>query len=152
MQCFLLLYKHKETLHLLMSNRRYKYHYFYKITNKNTQQYYFGIHSTNNLNDNYMGSGTFLKREYKKWGKEHFVKEILKFFNDRETLAEYESKVVNEDILSDPLCLNVAKGGITGFEDGFTIGLVTVRDSDGKCFDVKKNRPSLYFRGTYISY
>lgn len=36
MQCFLLLYIHKETLHLLMSNR----------------QYYFGIHSTNDLNGN----------------------------------------------------------------------------------------------------
>lgn len=141
MQCFLLLYIRKETLHLLMSNRQYKYHYFYKIINKNTHQYYFGIHSTNNLNDNYMGSGSFLKREYKKWGKDNFVKEILKFFDDRKTLAEYEAKVVNENILSDPLCLNVSKGGITGFEYGFTVGLVTVRDSDGNCFDVKKTDP-----------
>ena len=146
MQCFLLLYIHKETLHLLMSNRQYKYHYFYKIINKNTQQYYFGIHSTNDLNDNYMGSGSFLKREYKKWGKDNFVKEILKFFDDRKTLAEYEAKVVNENILSDPLCLNVAKGGITGFEDGFTVGLITVRDSDGNCFDVKKT-DSRYLSG-----
>ena len=150
MQCFLLLYKHKETLHLLMNNRLYRYHYFYKITNKVTQQYYFGIHSTNDLNDNYMGSGSFLKVEYKKWGKENFFKEILKFFDDRETLAKYESKVVNEDILSDPLCLNIAKGGITGFEDGFTIGLVTVRDSDGNCFDVKKSDPR-YISGELVS-
>ena len=144
MQCILLLYKHKDTLHLLMNNtntRSYKYHYFYRIINKNTNQYYFGIHSTNNLNDNYMGSGTFLKKEYREHGKENFIKEILKFFDDRKTLLEYEKKIVNEDILSDPLCLNIAKGGVTSSEEHFTTGLVTVRDIHGNCFDVKKNDP-----------
>ena len=133
-----------------MNNKTYKYHYFYRIINKNTQQYYFGIHSTNNLNDNYMGSGVFLKKEYKKWGKDSFIKEILKFFESREKLIKYEQTIVNENILSDPLCLNIIKGGIAGLEDGFTTGLVTVRDDSGNCFDVK-NTDTRFLSGELVS-
>lgn len=133
-----------------MNKRIYKYHYFYRIINKNTQEYYFGIHSTNNLNDNYMGSGTFLKKEYKKWGKDSFIKEILKFFDNREDLIKYEQLIVNENVLQDPLCLNIIRGGIAGLESGFTTGLVTVRDENGNCFDVKTTDPR-YNSGELIS-
>ena len=50
------------------------YHYFYKITNKLNNHYYYGIHSTDNLNDGYMGSGRKLRRainKYKKVKKEY---------------------------------------------------------------------------------
>ena len=143
-------YKHKETLHLLMNNRVYKYHYFYRITNKKTGQFYFGIHSTNNLNDNYMGSGTFLKKEYRLWGKDMFYKEILKFFETREDLIKYEQAIVNEDVLNNPLCLNIIKGGLAGLGTGFTVGLVTVKDSSGNYFDVKTNDPR-YISGELVS-
>lgn len=149
MYSFLLLYKHKETIHYLMK-KEYKYHYLYKITNKHTSQFYFGIHSTNDLNDNYMGSGTLIKREYKKHGKDQFIKEFIKFFDNRQDLIKYEQEIVNEDILKDPLCLNITKGGKAGLEDGFTVGLVTVRDKDGNCFDVKKNDPR-YISGELVS-
>lgn len=128
----------------------YKYHYFYKITNKYTNQYYLGIHSTNDLNDNYMGSGTFLKKEYKKYGRDCFVKEILKFFDNREDLIDYEKQIVNENTLKDALCLNIIKGGVASLEQGFTIGLVTVQDKDGNCFDVKTNDPR-YLSGELVS-
>lgn len=143
-------YKHKETLHLLMNNRVYKYHYFYRITNKKTGQFYFGIHSTNDLNDNYMGSGTFLKKEYRLWGKDMFYKEILKFFETREDLIKYEQAIVNEDVLNNPLCLNIIKGGLAGLGAGFTVGLVTVKDSSGNYFDVKTNDPR-YISGELVS-
>ena len=45
-----------------------KYHYFYKITNVINNHYYYGIHSTDDLNDGYMGSGTRLHYAYKKYG------------------------------------------------------------------------------------
>ena len=43
-----------------------KYYYFYKITNLINDHYYYGIHSTNDLDDNYMGSGTRLWKAYEK--------------------------------------------------------------------------------------
>ena len=97
-----------------------------------------------------MGSGTFLKKEYKKWGKDSFIKEILKFFDNREDLIKYEQLIVNENVLQDPLCLNIIRGGIAGLESGFTSGLVTVRDKNGNCFDVKTMDPR-YISGELIS-
>ena len=88
-----------------------KYNYFYKITNLINQHYYYGIHSTNNLNDNYMGSGSRLKIAYQKYGIENFKKEILRFFDTRKEALEYEEEVVNETLVNDTSCYNLIKGG-----------------------------------------
>ena len=90
----------------------YKYHYFYKITNLLNNKYYYGIHSTNDLNDHYMGSGKRITAAIKKYGIENFSKEILKFFDSRLEMFEYEHLIVNEEILKDPQCYNLVIGGI----------------------------------------
>ena len=88
-----------------------QFHYFYKITNLLTQQFYYGIHSTDNINDNYMGSGTRLRIAYQKYGIENFTKEILKFFDTRKECADYEASVVTEQLINDKNCYNIIKGG-----------------------------------------
>ena len=118
-----------------------KYHYFYKITNTQTGEYYYGIHSTNNINDNYMGSGVRINRLYKIFGKKQFTKEIIKYFNTRDEALNYEKEFVNENVLSDILCLNMIEGGVGSYTDSSTKGLVTVRDSKGNCFDVSIDDP-----------
>lgn len=52
-----------------------KYNYFYKITNNiNNHYYYYGIHSTDNINDGYMGSGYRLQYAYKNMVLKIFLK------------------------------------------------------------------------------
>jgi len=106
-----------------------KYHYFYKITNNLNGHYYYGIHSTSNLEDGYMGSGYRLKRAYKKYGVENFTKKILKYFDSRKEASDYEAEVVNELLVEDKNCYNLINGG-----EKFNLSkLVT-------CFDTKEKK------------
>lgn len=87
------------------------YHYLYKILNNITGEYYYGAHSTEDLNDGYFGSGTQLKNNIKIFGKSNFTKIILEFFPDRSTLMNEEKRIVNKEMLKDPKCLNIILGG-----------------------------------------
>jgi group I intron endonuclease len=97
-----------------MARKEKKYHYIYKTTNLKNGKYYIGMHSTDNLEDGYMGSGKRLKRSLNKHGKENFKFEILEFFSDRKSLIEGEKKLVNEELLKDSLSMNIKKGGEGG--------------------------------------
>ncbi len=94
-----------------------KYHYIYKITCKVTNRYYIGMHSTDNMNDGYFGSGKRLWYSIRKYGKENHIKEILEFFETREALKECEAKLVDENTLKDELCMNLTVGGQNGCGD-----------------------------------
>jgi len=72
------------------------------------------MHSTNNLDDGYIGSGTVLAKSIRKYGKENFVKEILEYFTDRDSLRKREGEIVNEDFVNDKMCMNVRLGGEKG--------------------------------------
>lgn len=98
-----------------MPRKQKKYHFIYKTTNKLTNKFYIGMHSTDNLNDGYLGSGKRLWYSIRKYGKENHKIEILEFFETREKLRDKEIEIINEDILNDPLCINLKKGGDGGF-------------------------------------
>lgn len=89
----------------------YRYHYFYMITNLLNNKIYCGIHSTNNLHDNYMGSGKALHAAYKKYGMDNFKKEIVKFFDTREEALLYESEIVNQEFVNRLDTYNLCCGG-----------------------------------------
>lgn len=95
----------------MFCNNDYKYHYFYKITNTINNKIYYGIHSTNDLDDGYMGSGRALIRAFKKYGKENFIKEIIKFFDTREELSNYEREQVTEEFIKEDNNYNISIGG-----------------------------------------
>lgn len=96
-----------------------KYHYFYKITNQVNGKYYYGIHSTDDLDDGYKGSGLRLSLAYKKYGEGNFKKEIIKFFETRKEASEYEESVVTEDEVNSEDCYNLTIGGDRGICNAF---------------------------------
>jgi group I intron endonuclease len=98
-----------------MPRKEYTHHFIYKVTNIINNKFYIGMHSTNNLEDGYLGSGDRIKRSINKYGKENFKFEILEKFTNRELLKEREKELVNEDLLRNILCMNLVLGGSGGF-------------------------------------
>ena len=94
---------------------RKKYHFIYKTTNLLSGKFYIGMHSTDDLNDGYLGSGTLLKRSINKHGKENHSIEILEFVNSREELAAREKEIVSLQEIAKKECMNLKVGGDGGF-------------------------------------
>mgnify|MGYP000965306345 CR=1 FL=1 len=80
-----------------MTRKSHKFNYIYKITNTKNRNYYIGMHSTHNLDDGYMGGGKRITNSVRKHGKDAHTKEILEYFDDRESLRQKEIEIVNED-------------------------------------------------------
>lgn len=93
-----------------------KFHFIYKTTCTVTGKWYIGMHSTDNLDDGYLGSGQVLWRSIKRHGKQNHTVEILEFCNDRKTLALREQEVLTEEVRQNPQCMNIAPGGIGYFD------------------------------------
>ena len=91
-----------------------KYHFIYKTTNLINGKYYIGMHSTNDLKDGYLGSGKYLWYSIRKYGKENFKCEILEHLNNRDELSQREKEIITEDLIKDPLCMNLKLGGRGG--------------------------------------
>tara|TARA_R110000868_G_scaffold4290_3_gene27256 strand:- start:321 stop:980 length:660 start_codon:yes stop_codon:yes gene_type:complete len=89
-------------------------HYIYKTTCDVTNRYYIGMHSTNNLEDGYMGSGLRLRRSIRKYGEDNHTKEILGFYDNRKLLSEAEKEAITEDMVVDKDCMNLRGGGEGG--------------------------------------
>jgi len=86
-------------------------HIIYKTTNKVNGRYYIGRHSTDNLNDGYLGSGQGIKNAINKYGKENFTREIIATAETTDDLWELEKEIVNEEIVKDSKSYNQAYGG-----------------------------------------
>lgn len=93
------------------ASHRRKFHLIYKTTCLVTNKYYFGMHSTDDLSDGYIGSGKILQYSVKKYGKENHHCEIFEMLPDRESLALREAEIVCKDKLIDPDCMNLCGGG-----------------------------------------
>lgn len=93
-----------------------KYHYIYKIT-RDDGRYYIGMHSTDNLEDGYFGSGKRITRSIKKHGVNKHKKQILEFLPTRIALREREKQIITEEMRNDIQCMNIAPGGGGGFID-----------------------------------
>jgi hypothetical protein len=84
----------------------------YKITNTVNGKFYIGKHQTKDLDDGYFGSGKLLKRAIEKYGKDAFVKEIIKVCSSEKEMDLVEKILV----VPDPeISYNLCNGGQGGW-------------------------------------
>lgn len=92
-----------------------KYNYVYKITNLVNGKIYVGKHSTNSLEDGYMGSGVVLKQAYQKYGLENFNKEVIDYYTNEVELNQGEIYWIGQFNSTDPnVGYNLTYGGDGG--------------------------------------
>lgn len=94
-----------------MARKEKKYHFIYKTTNMLSGRYYIGMHSTDDLDDGYLGSGNRLRLAVRKHGKENFIREILEFCDSREELKVRESEIITLEEIAKKDCMNLVVGG-----------------------------------------
>ena len=106
------------------------------------------MHSTDNVDDGYIGSGKRLWHSINHHGIENHKFEILELCEDRTQLAGREREIVNQQLLENPLCLNLKVGGIGGWgahsdEAKKKISLTQLKDAslfDRKTFNLVIHR------------
>lgn len=97
-------------------SKQKKYHFIYKTTCKITGKFYVGMHSTDNLEDGYLGSGKILGYSRHKYGDENHKIERLEFVSSRDELRQREKEIVNEELINNPLNINLKYGGDGGWD------------------------------------
>lgn len=90
------------------------YYTIYKVTNKINSKYYIGMHKTENINDNYLGSGKLIIQSVKKYGRDNFTKEILFVFDNEADMILKEKELVTWDLVESENCYNQTVGGTGG--------------------------------------
>ena len=157
-----------------MEKRKYL---VYKITNLKNNKIYIGVHTTTNINDDYMGSGTNIRQAIQEHGLENFEKEILHVFDNQEEMLEKERELVNEEFIKRSDTYNLVLGGggflmvdnvvvkdkqgnisMVSVDDPryksdelvhHSTGTISVKDKNGNCFRVHKNNPR-YLSGELV--
>ena len=89
-----------------------EYHILYRTVNNLNGKYYIGVHSTPDLEDGYLGSGTALRHAIKKYGRENFTRSVLKFAHNRAHAFEMEAVVVTRSFVKSPHTYNCSLGGV----------------------------------------
>lgn len=92
------------------------FYIIYRVTNKINGKVYIGCHKTTDLDDGYMGSGTYLKRSIKKHGIGNFEKRILFIYDNPDEMFAKEAELVDEDFLLESNTYNIKLGGNGGFD------------------------------------
>jgi hypothetical protein len=113
-----------------------KYYTIYKITNKINGKFYIGKHITENLFDDYMGSGKLIKKAIQKYGIHNFQKDILKIYDNEHDMNIAETLLID---LKDNLSYNLQPGGIGGWKYVNENNLSNNEDSKKKKSDTMKN-------------
>jgi len=91
-----------------------RFNFIYKTTNLVNGKIYIGCHTTDNMNDGYLGSGEYIRKAIKKYGRENFKREVLKFFYHPIAMYHEESIIVDEKFIKSKMNYNKSLGGNGG--------------------------------------
>jgi len=87
-------------------------HTVYLTTNLVNGKQYIGDHSTDNLDDNYLGSGLLIVKAIKKYGNINFKKKILEQFSSKNEAFNAQEKYIKKYNTLNPNGYNISpKGG-----------------------------------------
>lgn len=96
--------------------RALRFHFTYRTTRPSIDgAYYLGVHSTDTVEDGYIGSGMRLNASIAKYGREVHQREVIKLYQTRAEAMKAERVLVDAEALADPLCMNLTLGGQTPF-------------------------------------
>lgn len=127
-----------------------RHNIIYQTTNTINGKTYIGRHSTDNLDDGYLGSGTILKRAIQKWGKDSFVRIVLFDFPTPEEMIAKEIELLTEEFIDsdDNYNIGIGQGGLFTHDESArqklreaNTGFVVAKDKDGNTFRVSKDDP-----------
>lgn len=90
-----------------------RYYFIYMTKNLINGKSYVGAHSTNNLNDDYLGSGVYLKKALKKYKRKNFIRGILEFCT-QDNWEEKENYWIKKMNTTYPSGYNLTLGGEGG--------------------------------------
>lgn len=91
-----------------------KHNIVYMTINMINSKFYIGKHSTDVIDDGYLGSGLLITAAIALYGKENFNRIVLHDLKTPEESSHIEKLLVNEDLLSNTECYNIALGGSGG--------------------------------------
>jgi group I intron endonuclease len=94
-----------------MNIREKKFNIVYITTNLVNGKQYIGDHSTNNLDDNYLGSGIAIVSAQKELGKQNFKREILEQFSTKQEAFDAQEKYINLHNTLTPNGYNISPTG-----------------------------------------
>jgi hypothetical protein len=116
------------------------FHYVYQIENLINGKTYVGKHSTENLDDGYMGSGKLLNQAIKKHGIENFRKHVVKMCESSEEAFDLEREIVNEQFVADENTYNLKLGGHGGSDWSYVNDNVEFRKEKNRRAAMAMNR------------
>lgn len=107
------------------------HHIIYQTTNLINNKKYIGYHSTDNLDDGYLGSGKILKQSIEKNGVDNFKREILYVFPSKQEALQKEKELVNEDFVQREDTYNMKVGGEGGWDHTYSDPEISKRRKEG---------------------
>ena len=90
------------------------FYIIYETTNIINGKKYIGKHATDNVEDDYLGSGIALRKAIQKYGRGNFTKRILFIFYNEADMNKKEQEIIDVDIVRDRMYYNAAVGGRGG--------------------------------------